>query len=32
MFVDDGADAVVCLALEGLQIAQDRFNRPGPRA
>lgn len=32
MFVDDAADAAVCLALEGLQLAQDRFNRGGPRA
>lgn len=32
MFVDDGADAVRCLVLEGLSTAQDRFNRAGPRA
>lgn len=32
MFVDDAADAVRALVLEGLQAAQDRFNRPGPRA
>jgi len=31
MFVDDAADAVRALVLEGLQAAQDRFNRPGPR-
>jgi PTH1 family peptidyl-tRNA hydrolase len=31
MFVDDAADALWCLALEGLQAAQDRFNRGGPR-
>ncbi len=31
MLVDDAADAAVCLALEGLQVAQDRFNRGGPR-
>ncbi len=32
MFVDDAADAVRTLVLEGLPAAQDRFNRPGPRA
>jgi PTH1 family peptidyl-tRNA hydrolase len=32
MFVDDAADAVGTLVRDGLQVAQDRFNRPGPRA
>lgn len=32
MFVDDGADAVRSLILEGLQVTQERFNRAGPRA
>jgi PTH1 family peptidyl-tRNA hydrolase len=31
MLVDDGADAVLALVREGLQAAQDRFNRSGPR-
>lgn len=29
--VDDGAEAVRAVVLEGLERAQDRFNRPGPR-
>ena len=32
IFVDDGADAVRSLVLEGLQVTQERFNRAGPRA
>jgi len=32
IFVDDGADAVRSLVLEGLQATQERFNRAGPRA
>ena len=32
LLVDDGADAVVSLVREGLQITQDRFNRSGPRS
>jgi PTH1 family peptidyl-tRNA hydrolase len=32
IFVDDAADAVLTLVREGLQVTQDRFNRPGPRA
>ena len=32
IFVNDAADAVLALVREGLQVAQDRFNRPGPRA
>jgi len=31
ILVDDGADAVRSIVLEGLQRAQDRFNRSGPR-
>jgi peptidyl-tRNA hydrolase, PTH1 family len=30
-FVDDAADAVLSLVRDGLQAAQDGFNRPGPR-
>jgi PTH1 family peptidyl-tRNA hydrolase len=32
IFVDDAADAAISLVREGLQVAQDRFNRAGPRA
>jgi PTH1 family peptidyl-tRNA hydrolase len=32
ILVDDGADAVRALIVDGLQAAQDRFNRAGPRA
>jgi len=32
IFVDDAADAVRSLVLEGLQATQERFNRAGPRA
>jgi peptidyl-tRNA hydrolase, PTH1 family len=32
MLVDDGADAVLSLVRDGLQVSQDRFNRSGPRA
>lgn len=32
LLVDDGADAVRALVIEGLERAQERFNRPGPRA
>jgi peptidyl-tRNA hydrolase, PTH1 family len=32
LLVDDGADAVRALILDGLEAAQDRFNRSGPRA
>jgi PTH1 family peptidyl-tRNA hydrolase len=32
LLVDDGADAVRALILDGLEAAQDRFNRGGPRA
>ncbi len=32
VLVHDAADAVLCLIREGLATAQDRFNRPGPRA
>jgi PTH1 family peptidyl-tRNA hydrolase len=32
LLVDDGADAVRALILDGLDAAQDRFNRSGPRA
>lgn len=32
MLVDDAADAVVSLTTRGLAAAQDRHNRPGPRA
>jgi peptidyl-tRNA hydrolase, PTH1 family len=31
LLVDDAADAVRTLILEGLERTQDRFNRPGPR-
>jgi len=31
ILVDDGADAVRAIVLEGLERAQDRFNRSGPR-
>jgi PTH1 family peptidyl-tRNA hydrolase len=32
ILVDDGADAVRALIVDGLESAQDRFNRAGPRA
>jgi PTH1 family peptidyl-tRNA hydrolase len=32
LLVDDGADAVLTLVRDGLQVAQDRFNRSGPCA
>ena len=32
LFVDDAADAVSSLIRDGLQITQDRYNRPGPRS
>jgi PTH1 family peptidyl-tRNA hydrolase len=32
ILVDDAADAVLSLVREGLAAAQDRYNRPGPRA
>ncbi len=32
LLVDDGADAVLSLVREGLEITQDRFNRSGPRS
>jgi peptidyl-tRNA hydrolase, PTH1 family len=32
LLVDDGADAVRALIVDGLEAAQDRFNRGGPRA
>lgn len=32
ILVDDGADAVRALIVEGLEAAQDRCNRAGPRA
>ncbi len=32
ILVDDGADAVRALIVDGLEVAQDRFNRGGPRA
>jgi PTH1 family peptidyl-tRNA hydrolase len=32
LLVDDAADAVLTLVRDGLGAAQDRFNRPGPRA
>ncbi len=28
---EEGADAVLMLIREGLEAAQDRFNRPGPK-
>jgi len=31
LLVDDGADAVLSLVREGLEVTQDRFNRAGPR-
>jgi PTH1 family peptidyl-tRNA hydrolase len=31
ILVDDGADAVLSLVRDGLQVTQDRFNRAGPR-
>jgi len=31
ILVDDGADAVRALVVEGIERAQDRFNRSGPR-
>lgn len=31
ILVDDGADAVLSLARDGLQVTQDRYNRSGPR-
>jgi PTH1 family peptidyl-tRNA hydrolase len=31
LFVDDAADAVSSLIRDGLQVTQDRYNRPGPR-
>jgi PTH1 family peptidyl-tRNA hydrolase len=31
ILVDDGADAVRALIVDGLEAAQDRFNRSGPR-
>jgi peptidyl-tRNA hydrolase, PTH1 family len=31
LLVDDAADAVRTLIVEGLERTQDRFNRPGPR-
>jgi len=31
ILVDDAADAVRSLVSEGVERAQDRFNRPGPR-
>ena len=32
LFVDDAADAVSSLIRDGLQVTQDRYNRPGPRS
>jgi PTH1 family peptidyl-tRNA hydrolase len=32
ILVDDGADAVLSLVRDGLQAAQERFNRSGPRS
>jgi PTH1 family peptidyl-tRNA hydrolase len=32
ILVDDGADAVLSLVRDGLQVTQDRYNRSGPRA
>jgi peptidyl-tRNA hydrolase, PTH1 family len=32
ILVDDAADAVVSLVREGLEAAQDRYNRSGPRS
>jgi PTH1 family peptidyl-tRNA hydrolase len=31
ILVDDGADAVLSIVRDGLEITQDRFNRSGPR-
>jgi len=31
ILVDDGADAVLSLVRDGLQVTQDRYNRAGPR-
>ncbi len=31
ILVDDGADAVLSIVREGLQVTQDRFNRSAPR-
>jgi PTH1 family peptidyl-tRNA hydrolase len=31
ILVDDGADAVLSLVRDGLEVTQDRFNRSGPR-
>jgi PTH1 family peptidyl-tRNA hydrolase len=31
LLVEDGADAVLSLVRDGLQVTQDRFNRAGPR-
>jgi PTH1 family peptidyl-tRNA hydrolase len=31
LLVDDGADAVLSIVRDGLQVTQDRFNRAGPR-
>lgn len=31
ILVDDGADAVLSLVRDGLQVTQDRYNRSGPR-
>lgn len=31
VLVDDGADAVLSLVRDGLQVTQDRYNRSGPR-
>ena len=31
LLVDDGADAILSLVRDGLTIAQDRYNRAGPR-
>jgi hypothetical protein len=31
ILVDDGADAVLSIVRDGLQVTQDRFNRAGPR-
>jgi PTH1 family peptidyl-tRNA hydrolase len=31
ILVDDGADAVLSIVRDGLQVTQDRFNRSGPR-
>ena len=31
ILIDDGADAVLSLVRDGLEVTQDRFNRSGPR-